>query len=154
MELSRDFNDLLRALSNAGAEYLIVGAHALGIHDRPRTTKDLDVWIRATPENAHRTWQALAAFGAPMDRLRVEDLIDEDTIFEIGVAPLRIDILTSISGVTFDKAWPNRIEVERDGLRVPFIGVEDFLANKDASGRDQDIVDAANVRRRLGRTTS
>ena len=151
MELSRDFNDLLRALSSGGVEYLVVGAHALGVHDRPRTTKDLDVWIRPTPENAKRTWQALAAFGAPMDRLRVEDLSEEDTIFQIGVAPLRIDILTSISGVTFDTAWPNRIEVERDGIPVPFIGVEDFLTNKDASGREQDLVDAASVRRRLGR---
>ena len=86
-----------------------------------------------------------------MDRLRVDDLIDEDTVFQIGVAPLRIDILTSISGVTFDEAWPNRIEVERDGILVPFIGVEEFLINKDASGQDQDRVDAARVRRRLGR---
>jgi hypothetical protein len=153
MELSRDFSDLFRALSSAGADYLVVGAHALGVHDRPRTTKDLDVWIRATPENARRTWKALAVFGAPMDRLRVDDLIDEDTVFQIGVAPLRIDVLTSISGVTFDEAWPNRLEVERDGILVPFIGVEEFLINKDASGRDQDRVDAARVRRRLGRPT-
>jgi predicted nucleotidyltransferase len=123
MELCRDFNDLLRALSNGGVEYLIVGAHALSVHDRPRTMKDLDVLVRPTPEKAHRTWQALAAFGAP------------------------------ISGITFDAAWPNRMEVKRDGIRVPFIGLEEFLVNKDASGREQDLVDAARVRRRLGRPT-
>ena len=88
-----------------------------------------------------------------MDRLRVDDLLDEDTVFQIGVAPFRIDVLTSISGVTFDEAWPKRLEVERDGILVPFIGVEEFLINKDASGRDQDRVDAARVRRRLGHPT-
>ena len=91
------------------------------------------------------------AFGAPLDRLTLADLEDEETIFQIGVAPVRIDLLTSISGVTFDEAWPARVEVERDGLMIPFIGVDAFLRNKDASGRDQDRVDAARGRRRLAR---
>lgn len=152
MELYQDFSDLLRAFSNAGVEFLVVGAHALSLYDRARTTKDLDVWVRPTPENAARTWQALAQFGAPLTSLTVEDLTDEDTVFQIGVPPIRIDVLTSISGVTFDEAWPNRNQVERDGMMIPFIGVEEFLRNKDAAGRDQDRVDAARVRRRLGRT--
>lgn len=152
MELYQDFSDLLRAFSNGGVEYLVVGAHALSLYDRARTTKDLDVWVRPTPENAARTWQALAQFGAPLDALTIENLTDEDTVFQIGVPPIRIDVLTSISGVTFDEAWPNRNEVERDGMMIPFIGVEEFLRNKDAAGRDQDRVDAARVRRRLGRT--
>lgn len=151
LELSRDFSDLLRAFSSAGVEFLVVGAHALGVHGRPRTTKDLDVWIRTTRENAQRVWRGLALFGAPLDHLTIEHLLDEETIFQIGVAPLRIDVFTSISGLTFDEAWPNRVEVERDGILVPFIGIEDFLKNKDAAGRDQDRVDAANIRRRLGR---
>jgi hypothetical protein len=154
MELNRDFSDLLRAFSNAEVDYLVVGAHALGVHDRPRATKDLDVWIRPTRENATRAWDALAAFGAPVTNLSVDDLTNEDTVFQIGVAPLRIDILTSISGVTFDEAWPNRVEVERDGIPVPFIGVAEFLRNKDASGRDQDRVDASRVRRRLARNAA
>jgi len=151
MELSRDFSDLLRAFSSVGVEFLVVGAHALGVHGKPRTTKDLDVWIRPTDENAQRVWRALALFGAPMHDLTLADLVDESTIFQIGVAPLRIDVLTSISGVTFDEAWPNRVEVDRDGILVAFIGIEEFLKNKDAAGRDQDRVDAASVRRRLGR---
>lgn len=150
MELNRDFSDLLRAFSAAGVEYLVVGAHALSVHDRARATKDLDVWIRPTRENATKAWNALAAFGAPLDALTVEDLTDEDTVFQIGVAPLRIDILTAVSGVTFDEAWPNRVYAERDGIATPFIGVREFLRNKDASGRPQDRVDAARVRRRLG----
>jgi len=151
MELNSDFSDLLRAFLSAGVEFLVVGAHALSVHDRARATKDLDVWIRPTPENARRTWRALASFGAPLDSLTVEDLIDEDTVFQIGVAPVRIDVLTSITGVTFDEAWPNRIEVERDGMIVPVIGAQEFLRNKDATGRDQDRVDATRVRKRLGR---
>ena len=151
MELYRDFSDLLRAFLSAGVEFLVVGAHALSVYDRARTTKDLDVWVRATEENARRAWQGLVSFGAPLDSLTLDDLTDEDTVFQIGVAPIRIDILTSITGVTFDEAWPNRIEVERDGLMIPFIGVEEFLKNKDATGRDQDRVDAARVRNRLER---
>ncbi len=151
MELHPDFSDLLRAFLDAKVEFLVVGAHALSVHDRARTTKDLDVWIRRNAENAQRTWNALAVFGAPLAELTIEDLTTEDVVFQIGVAPVRIDILTSISGVSFDEAWPNKIEVARDGLRVPFIGVEEFLRNKDASGRDQDRVDAARVRSRLGR---
>ncbi len=151
MELNPDFSDLLRAFLSAGVEFLVVGAHALSVHDRARATKDLDVWIRPERENARRVWRALASFGAPLDTLTVEDLIDEDTVFQIGVAPVRIDVLTSITGVDFDEAWPKRIEVERDGLLVPFIGVDEFLKNKEATGRDQDRVDAARVRRRLGR---
>lgn len=151
MELNPDFSDLLRAFLSDGVEFLVVGAHALSVHDRARATKDLDVWIRPDRENAQRVWRALAAFGAPLDSLTVEDLIDEDTVFQIGVAPVRIDVLTSITGVAFGEAWPKRIEVERDGLLVPFIGVDEFLKNKDATGRDQDRVDAARVRRRLER---
>jgi len=152
MELNPDFSDLLRAFSDGGVEFLVVGAHALSVHDRARATKDLDVWIRPTPENAARAWRALAAFGAPLDSLAVEDLTNEDIVFQIGVAPVRIDILTSITGVAFDEAWPKRVEVERDGELIPIIGVEEFLKNKDATDRDQDRVDAARVRRRLRKT--
>ena len=151
MRLNSDFSDQLRALSSVGADFLVVGAHALSFHDRARATKDLDVWIRPTDDNARLVWNALASFGAPLYLLTLGDSVEEDTVFQIGVAPVRIDLLTSISGVTFDEAWPARVEVERDGLMIPFIGVDAFLRNKDASGRDQDRVDAARVRRRLAR---
>jgi len=121
------------------------------VHDRPRYTKDLDLWIRATPDNAGRVWRALSAFGAPLDRLTLEDLCDDDVVFQVGVAPVRIDILTSISGVTFDEVWPERVEIERDGLTIPVIGAEAFVKNKEATGRDQDLLDATRVRRRLGK---
>lgn len=151
MELNRDFSDLLRAFVDAHVEFLIVGAHALSVHDRARTTKDLDVWIRPTRDNVAHAWRALAAFGAPLEGLRAEDLADEEAVFQIGIAPIRIDVRTSITGVTFDEAWPDRIQVERDGLTIPVIGVEAFLKNKEATGRDQDRLDAERVRQRLRR---
>lgn len=127
----------------------MVGAHALAVHDRPRNTKDLDLWIRPSPANAGRVWRALQAFGAPLDRLTIEDLCLDDVVFQIGVAPVRIDILTSITGVEFEEAWQTRIEIERDGLMVAVIGAEMFVRNKEAAGRDQDVIDAARVRKRL-----
>ena len=151
MELNPDFKDLLQAFVDAKVDFLVVGAHAVAVHDRPRATKDLDVWIRATQENAERAWNALAAFGAPMDAFDRTDLTNEDVVIQLGVEPVRIDVLTSISGVEFDQAWPNRLEVEREGLRVPFIGLNELLQNKIAAGRGQDKLDVARLRRRLRR---
>ena len=100
--MNRDFVEMLSALSDAGAEYLLVGAHALAAHGRPRATGDLDLWVRATPQNARRVWSALLEFGAPLDGITVEDLSTPDVVFQIGLPPSRIDLLTSISGVEFD----------------------------------------------------
>ena len=97
--LNRDYVEMLAALSAAGAEYLVVGAHALAAHGAPRATGDLDLWVRPTPENARRVWQALEAFGAPLHELTLGDLSRPDVVFQIGLVPQRIDILTSITGV-------------------------------------------------------
>ena len=140
--LNPDFRDMLSALSEAAAEYLVVGAYALAAHGLPRATGDLDLWIRPTKENAHRVWDALVSFGAPTSKLTVDDFATPDVVYQIGVAPRRIDILTSVSGVAFDLAWQQRISVELDGLTVPVIGRDDLLANKRASGRPKDLVDA------------
>jgi hypothetical protein len=140
--LNPDFKDMLSALSAAKAEYLVVGAYALAAHGFPRATGDLDVWVRPTKENAQRVWSALAAFGAPTSKLRVDDFSTPDIVYQIGVAPRRIDILTSISGVQFDRAWANRISVEMGGLIIPVLGRNELLANKRASGRPQDLADA------------
>jgi hypothetical protein len=139
---------MLSELSAAGVEFLIVGAHALAAHGIPRATGDLDVWIRPTPANAERTYAALAKFGAPLTDLTVEDLTRERTVFQIGVPPARIDILTSITGVTFEEAWPHRLvaRVAQD-LEAPVLGREDLLRNKRAVGRPKDLADAAWLER-------
>jgi len=122
-------------------ELLIVGAHALAAHGHVRATKALDVFIRATPENAGRAMRALAAFGAPLDNLTAEDLATEGTLFQIGVAPVRIDILTRIDGVSFDEAHRDRVLTRFGGRPVAVLSREHLIRNKRASGRLQDLAD-------------
>jgi hypothetical protein len=143
--MNRDFVEMLSALRDAGADYLVVGAHALAAHGRPRATGDLDLWVRATADNARRVYAALQAFGAPLAELSVNDLTSPDVVFQIGVAPARIDILTSVSGVRFDEAWKDRITVPVAGLDVPVIGRAALIRNKRAAGRPRDLVDAAEL---------
>ena len=115
---------MLAELRRAEARFLVVGAHALAAHGVPRATVDLNVWIDASPENVRRVWAALAAFGAPLSALKITeaDLTRPDTVAQFGRPPWRIDILTGISGVTFDEAWPERIEADLGDVSVPFIG--------------------------------
>ncbi|MFL5310732.1 MAG: hypothetical protein ACJ79H_09810 [Myxococcales bacterium] len=143
--MNRDFAEMLAALSAAGAEYLLVGAHALAAHGVVRATGDLDVWIRPTADNASKVWRALLAFGAPLQELTERDLATPDVVFQIGVVPYRIDLLTSIDGVSFDEAWPNRTTVRVEGQAIPLIGRDDFLRNKRATGRLRDLADAEEL---------
>ncbi len=139
--MNRDFVEMLSALSAAGARFLIVGAHALAAHGAPRATGDLDIWVQATNENAARVLAALRTFGAPLFDLTEADLCARDTVFQIGLPPSRIDILTGISGVLFEDAWERRIEVAVGDLRVATIGRADFIVNKRAAGRPKDLLD-------------
>jgi hypothetical protein len=141
--MNRDFIEMLCALSAAGVEFLVVGAHALAAHGVPRATGDLDVWVRAEAENAQRVMAALRTFGAPLFDLTVEDLVRDDTVFQIGRPPARIDILTGVSGLQFEQAWNNRLTVAVAGVDVPVLGRADFIANKRASGRAKDLTDLA-----------
>jgi hypothetical protein len=141
--MNRDFVEMLSALCAAGAEFLVVGAHALAAHGAPRATGDLDIWVRATPENAERVLEALRQFGAPLLDLTKADLLSPDVVFQIGLVPSRVDLLTSISGVEFDRAWRNRIHVTVGELTVPVLGLDDLIANKQATGRPKDRLDLA-----------
>lgn len=141
--LDKNFKDMLNALNDAGAEYLVVGAHALGAYGQPRATGDFDIWIRTTPENVDRVWVALETFGAPRRKLTKSDLCTPDNVYQIGVAPYRIDIVTSITGVEFEDAWVNRNQTTIDGIRVAVISRDDLLKNKRATGRPKDLADVA-----------
>ncbi len=141
--MNPDFADMLSALSAAGVEFLIVGAHALAAHGVPRATGDLDIWVRPTPDNAARTLRALAAFGAPLSGLSVEDLTRPDTVFQMGLPPARIDILSGITGVNFTDAWDRRLTVRLAGGEVAVLSKPDFIANKTAIGRPKDLADMA-----------
>jgi len=135
---------MLSALDDAGAEYLVVGAFAMAAHGHIRATIDIDFWVRPTAENARCVWKALEIFGAPRGKISVEDFLDGDTVFQIGVAPRRIDLLTSISGVDFDEAWAHRKITTLDNqTEVAVLGRKHLLVNKRASGRPKDLVDVA-----------
>jgi hypothetical protein len=144
--MTKDFKDLLRAFNANAVKYLIIGGHAFSVHSEPRTTKDLDLFIRSEPENAKAAFRALTQFGAPLRGLTESDFVD-GTTFQIGVEPDRIDILQKIDGITFDEAWPNRIEGNIDGeVPAPVISRDDLIRNKLASGREQDLLDVKALR--------
>ncbi len=136
-----DFVDLLRSFVAADVRFLIVGAYALAIHGRPRATGDLDIWVDATPENAARVMHALHTFGAPMADLRAADFESPGIVYQIGLAPVRVDLLTELTGLTFTEAWADRIERPFGPVNVNFIGRTAFILNKRATGRTRDLVD-------------
>lgn len=142
--LNVDFLDLLEAFARARVEFLVVGAHALAAHGIPRATGDLDVWVRATPENAVRVVAGLEAFGAPLSAhgVTAADFERLGTVYQMGLPPRRIDVLTQISGVTYEEALAGRVAVSIGGRSVFFLGREAMLRNKRAAGRPKDIVDA------------
>ena len=145
--MNRDFEEMLAGLSAAGVDFMVIGAHAVAVYARPRATGDLDIWVRPTPDNAERVWAALAAFGAPLHELTREDLTADDLVFQIGLEPNRVDILTTIGGVDFEHAWPRRSTVQLWGLSVPVIGRDDLIICKRAAGRPQDLADVAELER-------
>ena len=145
--VNRDFRDLFAALNDAGARYLVVGAHAVAFYAEPRFTKDLDVWVDASPANASKVMAALQAFGAPLADVSEKDFATPDVTLQIGVAPNRIDIATHIDGVTFDGAWPNRTPSQFGDQPIFVIGRADLIANKKAAGRPQDLLDLATLAR-------
>ncbi len=144
--LNQDFKDLLSCLLAADVRFLLVGGYALAFHGHPRATKDMDVWVEPTADNAERVLRALAAFGAPTATLTANDLSDPHTVFQIGVPPRRVDLVCSIDGVGFGDAWPQRETLHLDELEVPVIGLDAMLANKRATGRPQDQADAEVIR--------
>ena len=141
------FIEMLRELFAAGAEFLIIGAHAVAAHGHPRSTTDIDFWIRPTPENARHVWKALANVGAPVEMITFEDLHTPGLIFQIGIDPVRIDILTAVEPLDFESAWQNRAMLDVDGETFPFLGRDDLIRSKRAAGRPHDLLDIEYLER-------
>ncbi len=139
--MNSDFRDLLSALNAHGVEYLIVGAYAMAAHGRVRATGDIEVWVNATKNNAPRVIRALEEFGAPLHDLSETDLCEPDVVFQIGVAPIRIDILTSIDDVDFSDAWGARFSTRFADQSVAVLSEAHLIRNKRAVGRSQDLAD-------------
>lgn len=144
----KDQRDLLIAFNAHGVKYLVIGAHAVGVHADPRGTKDLDVFIRSDEENSKAVFAALAEYGAPLETMTPADFNDKpSSAFQIGVEPDRIDVLQAIAGVTFDEAWPSRVETLLDkDTPAHVISREHLIKNKLASGRHQDLADVEKLR--------
>jgi hypothetical protein len=143
--MHQDFLDLLRAFVGADVRFLIVGAYALGVHGRPRATGDLDVWVEATPENAAKVIAALQRFGAPTADVAADDFSRPGIVFQMGLPPVRIDVLTELTGVTFAEAWPSRMRANFGPVSVDVIGREAFIRNKRATGRAKDLGDVESL---------
>jgi hypothetical protein len=143
IDLPSDFRDLLVELHDAGAAFVVLGGYAVAFHGHPRGTKDIDVLVDATPGNAARVYEALAAFGAPLSTFEVSesDFATYDGILQIGLPPRRIDIINRATGITFAEAIADGQTFEVEGRAIPIIGREALLKNKRATGRDQDIAD-------------
>jgi hypothetical protein len=139
--VTRDFEELLGLLKRHGVRAVVVGAHALAHHAKPRYTKDIDILIEPTEENARAVLQALEQFGFGGAGIEVSDLTTPGMIIQLGYPPSRIDLLTSISGVSFDQVWSGRVEANVLGHEFDIIGREALIRNKRASGRPQDLAD-------------
>jgi len=147
MSASSIFKELLRKFNEHQVNYLIVGAYAVMNYTEPRYTKDLDVWIEPSRVNAEKVFRALAEFGAPLDSVTTEDFSNPELIFQVGIAPHRIDILMSVKGLQFAEAWARRIETRFDDVPLQIVSKADLLTAKEAMGRPQDILDAEALRR-------
>lgn len=139
--VNKDFRDLFAEFNALGVDYLVVDAYALAVHGHVRATKDLDVWVRPESLNAQKVFRALEAYGAPMQDLTPEDFAQPGLTFQIGVAPIRIDVLSSIDGVTFDAAWPQKVNARYGDQEVFVISRGDLLTNKRTAARLQDLAD-------------
>jgi predicted nucleotidyltransferase len=147
MTLAQDFEDFIKLLHKNEVDYLVVGGYALAFHGKPRHTGDLDIWINNSEANAEKLVLAIADFGLSSLGLTKSDFMQEGYVTQIGYPPLRIDLLNSIDGVKFEDAFPNRLSVDVNGFNVNYIGLKEFIKNKTASGRSQDIADLKEIKK-------
>jgi hypothetical protein len=145
IHLNKDFLEFAQILNNQKVKYMIVGAYAMAAQGYSRTTGDIDFFVQPEKENSKRIYNVLKSFGAYLHEITADDFSKANFVFQIGIAPVRIDIITSISGVFFDEAYPFRIEKEVEGLMLPFISRKFIIINKKATGREKDLHDAKEL---------
>jgi len=143
--LSRDFKEFIASLNASNVRYLVVGGYAVALHGYPRYTKDLDVWIEPKIQNAQNVLSALTAFGFGSLDITADDFLEEGNIIQLGYPPNRIDLITSLKGLMFENCYPERVQVEIQGVLIDFIDIENLKTNKKATGRPQDLADLENL---------
>lgn len=141
MKLQKDLKEFITLLNSKGVDYLVVGAYALAYHGHPRYTGDMDIFVRVSEENASKLEEVVRDFGFSSTGLSAKDFLEEHQVIQLGVVPNRIDILTALTGVTFDEAWWDKVQVELDGVSLNMIGRTHFIKNKRALGRAKDLAD-------------
>ncbi|MBV9744131.1 MAG: hypothetical protein JO099_10230 [Acidobacteriia bacterium] len=149
LRMNGEYRELLSLFAKYRVRYLVVGAYAVMRYTEPRYTKDLDVWVDSGPGNAKRVFRAVAEFGAPLKGYGPELFLDRYGVFQIGVSPIRIDILSSIRGVRFSSAWEKRATTRIEGQAIHFISKQHLIKAKKAAGRLMDLIDIENL---MGRT--
>lgn len=146
--LNRDYKDILHLLLKNKVKFLVVGAYAMGVYGYPRATGDLDICVESSPKNSERVFIALSEFGAAISNITRDTFCEEGIIFQIGVAPQRIDIITKIDGVDFKSAYRNRKKVKVEGIEIPFLSKRDLIKNKESTGREKDKLDARYLKKK------
>ena len=145
MEISSDYRDLFKVLNAHKVRYLIIGAYAVAFYTEPRYTKDLDLWVNNDVKNTQRLYKALIDFGAPLKDVSVENFTDEKMIYQIGVAPIRIDILMGAAGIKFENAWKNRKRTHYGGVPINILGIKELIYSKKKIKREQDVLDVKKL---------
>lgn len=143
--LNQDFKEFIQSLNNNNVRYLIIGGYAVALHGYPRYTKDIDIWVELSPDNAKKIMHALDDFGFGSLELKESDFLEPDMIIQLGYPPNRIDMILSPTGVDFQSCFPNRVIVEVEGVQVNFIDLDNLKKNKEATGRKQDLADLENL---------
>lgn len=149
MILAKDFEDFIKLLNNYEVEYMVVGGYAMAFHGKPRYTGDLDIWINVSDKNAEKLLKVIDAFGMASLGFEKADFLQPGYISQIGYPPLRIDLLNNIDGVDFQEAYGNRQKIVEGDLEICYIGIQELLANKIASGRKMDLVDVQEIKKIL-----
>jgi len=147
--LNEDYKEMLQSLLDQKVEFIVVGAYALAAHGFPRATGDMDIWIKPNEKNSKKVYKALARFGAPINEIREDEFSQPGLIFQIGVVPRRIDIITKIDAVEFDEADSDKIFVDIDDLKIPVLSIDKLIKNKLATGREKDLLDAKLLKKRM-----
>jgi predicted nucleotidyltransferase len=146
MRIPLDYRDLLKLLNKHRAQYLIVGAYAVIYYTEPRYTKDLDILVNPSIKNAHKVWKALKEFGAPLKGVKPQDFTREDLVYQIGVAPIRVDVMMNIPKINFSTAWKRRTISSFEGVKVNIMGVKELIDSKSKIKRHIDISDVENLK--------
>ena len=149
MDISSDYRELFKILNKHKVKYLVVGAYAVIFYTEPRYTKDIDVWVEPTLKNAEKLYKALGEFGAPLKDISAKDFANKKTIYQIGVAPVRIDIITGISGSIFTEAWKGRQKTRYADVSINVIGIKDLIRSKKKTGRPLDLNDIAQLKHKI-----